>query len=514
MIRNHKIGSLMLAGVLAIGSLAACSSPANNEGSGKSGASHSQPSSGDASNAATKDPYEIVLAMPAVGAVPKDIQAVQDAISKIAQEKINATVKLQVISVGSWEQQMNLMTSSGEKLDLFFTFGQSYIPYAGQGKIIELDALLDKQGQELKKEFDPEYLMSAKVDGKLYGVPSLKDYTTGVPGILMRKDLVEKHKIDVTSIKSIHDLDPVFKTIKDNEPNMAPLGVGLSVPSDKYVWYDKLGDRFGVLPEFDNGRKIVNLFETKEYGDFLYMMHGWFKAGYINKDAATSKNSVQEMVKANKAFSYISSIKVGGVERESRNTGNELVFAPLLPTNYSTTSDVLLGLWTISKNSADPERVMEFMNLMYTDKDMVNLMKWGVEGKHYVKLSDNTIEYPSGVDSKSVGYSNQNFLTPNSFLTYVFKGDSPDVWKRTAEENQQAIKSKALGFNFNSNPVKNEITALNNVVDQYVKGLESGVLDPAQRLPEFIAKLKAAGMDKVIAEKQKQLDAWAAANKK
>lgn len=157
---------------------------------------------------------------------------------------------------------------------------------------------------------------------------------------------------------------------------------------------------------------------------------------------------------------------------------------------------------------------MMFMNLMYTDKDIANLFIYGIEGKHYVKVSDNTIDYPAGIDKKTVGYSWDSWLYANPSIAYLMKSDLQDMWKLTAEANQKAVKSKALGFSFNAELVKNEVTALKNVTDQYVKGLESGTLDPADKLPEFRTKLKAAGIDKVIAEKQKQLDAWAAANKK
>lgn len=53
------------------------------------------------------------------------------------------------------------------------------------------------------------------------------------------------------------------------------------------------------------------------------------------------------------------------------------------------------------------------------------------------------------------------------------------------------------------------MTAVYNIVDQYRRGLESGVLDPDKELPAFLGKLQSAGIDKIIAEKQKQLDEWA-----
>jgi putative aldouronate transport system substrate-binding protein len=51
------------------------------------------------------------------------------------------------------------------------------------------------------------------------------------------------------------------------------------------------------------------------------------------------------------------------------------------------------------------------------------------------------------------------------------------------------------------------------VKDQYKVGLETGTLDPDKYLPEFISKLKASGIEKIIAEKHKQLDEWAKSNK-
>jgi putative aldouronate transport system substrate-binding protein len=508
--RKLKLSALSLVAVMLTGTMTACSS-SENEGEK---ASTATPAASASTISATQDPFEIAMAMPVFGAIPKDMQAVQDEISKITKAKINATVKILPISIGAWAQQVNLMTSSGEKLDLFFEFGQGYGADVAAGKVIALDSVLDKYGQDIKKQFEPEYLNSTKVSGKIYGIPNLKDFTTTQAGVVMRKDLVDKYKIDVASIKKLDDLDAVYKIIKDNEPNLAPLGAGLSAPSDQYIWYDKLGEKFGVLPGFDNGLKVENLYETKAYEDYLKKVNSWFKAGFINKDAATSQVNGTDLMKANKVFSYFVTNKPGTVQDESRTSGKELVFAPVTENSYATTSDVLTGLWTISTNSKNPERTMMFMNLMYSDKDIANLLLWGIEGKHYVKTSDTAIDFPEGIDTKTVGYANQGWLTGNSLIAYIYKTAPADKNKTIVNNNKNAIKSKALGFAFNSEPVKNEITALNNVTDQYRKGLESGTIDPADKLQEFRTKLKAAGIDKVIAEKQKQLDAWAAASKK
>nr|WP_225446570.1 DUF3502 domain-containing protein [Paenibacillus rhizovicinus] len=77
--------------------------------------------------------------------------------------------------------------------------------------------------------------------------------------------------------------------------------------------------------------------------------------------------------------------------------------------------------------------------------------------------------------------------------------------------NEQAVLSKSLGFTFDPTSVQNEIAACNTVLTQYAIGLNSGGLDPDKYVPELNKKLKAAGIDTIIAEKQRQVDAWAPA---
>ena len=43
-------------------------------------------------------------------------------------------------------------------------------------------------------------------------------------------------------------------------------------------------------------------------------------------------------------------------------------------------------------------------------------------------------------------------------------------------------------------------------------GLTAGATDPADRLPELLQRLENAGVNKIIEEKQAQVDAWRAAN--
>lgn len=100
----------------------------------------------------------------------------------------------------------------------------------------------------------------------------------------------------------------------------------------------------------------------------------------------------------------------------------------------------------------------------------------------------------------------------SQFNQFILEGASEDTLKVMKEDNQTAGRSKAFGFTFDSSTVKTQYTAVNNVIDQYLPGLRCGSLDPETELSKFQQSLKDAGIDEIIAEKQKQLDAWSAAN--
>ena len=95
-------------------------------------------------------------------------------------------------------------------------------------------------------------------------------------------------------------------------------------------------------------------------------------------------------------------------------------------------------------------------------------------------------------------------------ITIPWEVDGADIWKQTEEFNNNAKLSKAFGFVWDNSDVLNEITACNNVTAKYKNALDCGSLNPEEAVPKMVQELKDAGIDTIIAEKQAQLDAWAA----
>jgi putative aldouronate transport system substrate-binding protein len=447
--------------------------------------------------------YEIVMTYPAFGDV-SDVQSVQNAISEITSEKIGATVKLVPINGSNYANQINLMLSGSEKLDLAYSsiwFG--FESQISRGQLLPMDKYLTEYGKGILDAVPEEAAEAGKLKGETYGVPSIKAWAL-TPSLVMSKELVEKHGIDTSGLKTWSDAGPVLQVIKDKEPGVAPIVsyTAMETPGNAMLYFDPLGNTSGVLNFEGSDYRIQNMAETSEFAEMTKLMREWYEAGYFNKDVATTQETGSSQMKSGKAFSFIRNIN--DCYTESVAAGVDLVCVPL-ESSYMTRNSVSSNMMSLARNSENPEKAIQFMALLYTDEAVINLFTNGVEGKHYVKKDDGLIAKPEGVTG--TGYDSNQFAVGNNFLSYVWEGNDPDIWANLKELNESAVKSRAMGFSFDINSVKSQVASVTNVMNQYDGGLQTGTSDPAL-LAEYAKKLKEAGIERIIAEKQKQLDEW------
>ncbi len=463
---------------------------------------------------ASEPPVELTMYYMTFTEQPEDFAMVQDELNRLTKEKINATVNLEPLSVGVYAEQANLMLSSGEAFDLLFTsIGQNFQGKVNSGQLLPLDDLLSEYGQGIVDAVGEEYLQAGSVEGEVFGVPTIRDFAADTQ-LCMRADIVEKYDIDITGIEDLADITPILEVVHENEPDMAPLIPNVVGDTILQTWlpYDPLGDYMGVLMDYGQNLDVVNLFETEEYASWVNQVYDWYNAGYILEDIATSTSDKYTLYKNDAAFAFIARGKPGYEEQEERGTGMEMDCVQLR-SGFANTSTVANVMWSVPSSSEHPEKAIQFLNLLYTDEEIFNLLVWGIEGEHYVKVSENVITYPEGLDAGTVGYGQAlGWEFGNQFLEYVQEGYDPTIWEEMREFNENAIKSQAMGFVFDNSNVKNEVAAVTNVMDQYQLGLETGTIDPETELPNFIQALQDAGIDAIIAEKQAQIDAWAEGN--
>lgn len=448
--------------------------------------------------------------------VPKELELVTEAINKILKEKINATIKIEPIIVSEYLQQINLKLNRNENLDIFVTGTLSgifdYLSQASNGQLFPLDNLINNKGKGILSVLGEENLKVSMVGGQVFGLPTIKDMATA-RGINIKKDIVDNYNIDIKNINTMNDVEALMKLMKEKEPDKYFGVTGGTTLVDNFgvvTFGDNLGDGLGVLMNTED-LKVVNYYETPEYESLLKVIRRWYNLGYIWPKIVTTKESDALFMQLNKIYGATSIVNPMSQYLQTRIVGSKIVAVEISPA-IASTSTVTNFMWAIPSYSKKAEKAMEFLNLMYTDKDIINLLSYGIEGKHYEKVPDteNMINFNLNED----GYSlNQEFMFGNEFLSYISTENPSDIWNQIDNYNKTAIKSKALGFMFDATTVKNEYVAVSTVVSEYKLALETGAVDPEIVLPEFIEKLKAAGIDEIVEEKQRQLDKWAKNNK-
>ncbi|ANE46403.1 ABC transporter substrate-binding protein [Paenibacillus swuensis] len=477
-------------------------------------------------------PYEIVMVYP--DNTQNDLSTVQEAMNDYMKEtypEMNVTVKLNPVDWGAWADKTNLMMASGEKFDLLFTANwMGFDQQVNKGALLPLDELLAKHGPDIEA-VEKDYHGAAMRGGKLYGIHTHQELG-GLQGIAFRKDLVEKYKFDLSVFKDgdISKVEPMLETIKKNEPGVTPT-VGVSFALSAYFGtgdMDMIIDPVGLYLKSDNSEdqfKVVSMYDTPRYLELAKLNRKWFKAGYLNQDATTPGLDYWTKIKSGKAFSavgtdveIVADANVGSVAPmpgRSAAIGVELIQVPLNIDGLRT-GKMAATMQAISKTSEDPDRAMMFLNLFFKDKELLTLFNYGVEGKHYV-LKDGQVALPEGQKADTVGFYHDNmWQIGNQMLNYTRVGEDIKKYENYEKFNELTAQkpSAMLGFVFDSEPVKNELVAIANVRKTFDPGLLSGQLEPETQLPKLQDKLKAAGIDKVVAEAQKQLDAWRAANGK
>ncbi|MBR6004551.1 MAG: DUF3502 domain-containing protein [Lachnospiraceae bacterium] len=173
----------------------------------------------------------------------------------------------------------------------------------------------------------------------------------------------------------------------------------------------------------------------------------------------------------------------------------------------------------ISHSCKDPVSAAKFINLLYTDEFVWKTLIYGAEGQDYEWNEDHTkAHYPDGLDFNSIPYNclYSCGMIGNGFQSIEFEGNSAN----SGSDNEYGMKLMGMawcpplyGLTPSTANVMNEITAVSNVVEQYSDVLMYGDVDPDVEYPKFIAALKDAGIDKIVADYQQQADEWVKANK-
>lgn len=457
------------------------------------------------------------------GDICPGFQDVEDKLNEMLEKDIGVHVTLEPVLRSDLQNQTTMLVSSGEQVDLAVQVGTGVAPYVSNGLLLPLDDYIDEYGAAIKEECK-EQLLSGYYQGKLYGIPVA--YINGESyGYLARKDILDKYKITIDEDKlyTMEEMEEIFATVKAGEGDKFYMQIpDASYPflAGAYCEFDKLGSSpaSGVLMlnrDFSD-LTVVNLYATEEYREYAEMTYDWAQKGYISSDASTNTESRSNMFAAGNYLGYFTWTTPNNVYSVESSTGWDMVainiIAPYVVKSAATVS------WQVPITSVNPAKAVETLNYIYEHPEVAKLLQYGIEGVSYEVVAENESD-------QQIRYLADDVST----LPYVMKAGVygnrlkwPAVEPMPIDLNQElrdwdaaipdSRKSAAMGYIFDMEAVSAEYSAVSTVIEQYSFSLDCGAMKPDDTLPEFLEALEAAGIDKIIAENQRQLEEWAAVN--
>lgn len=516
MYKTKKALSLALGLALCLSLLAGCGGSDNAASTDSSAAASTAQTTASSSVAeATKTALEHVeLNWYIIGKPQKDTELVEDAVEKYLKDTLNCRINLNYFDWGAYEQKMNVMIATGDKFDLCFTanWQLNFIQNAGKGAWADLTNLLDEYAPNVKQKY-AQYLDACKVKGKLYGIPYNMSGFGAQGAVYIRQDMIDKYKLDINTLKKYEDLEPFFDQIVANEKGMTPLcfagGTGLF-----NYWFDQpdmsipsLGVKFD-----DQSCTVVNTDNDPLSVKDRELLRKWNQKGYIRKDAVSIKDVHAEM-KTKKYVANIGGYVPGWLENYENNWGLDCVAVPLGSKPLLNTTSITQSCVAVSSTSPNPERAVMLLEQVNTDPKLLNLLGFGIEGKHYQIVDDSDpvikiFKQPDGVTTETNGYkTNMEWMFGDPWMLFSDVPNRKELVEAQKKATENCIVSPINGFTFDNSPVKTQVAQLTAVYNEYKNAWGSGNMDLA-KFPTYQDRLNKAGLEDVRKEMQKQIDEW------
>lgn len=505
------IAAIMLFSVI----LAACSSSNGNTPDNGAAANAPEKASGE------KQEDEVMLKFYFGGDKKAATDEVWSKVSEYVKAKgLNVKFDINFIPFGDFKEKMLVMAASGDNWDMNFDGDWlSYKQMAAKGSYMALNDLLPKYAPNLYKKYEEQgTLGAATVNGSIVGLPwTMKMNERKFTG--WRSDLVDKAGLDIPagSIKTIEDVDRLLRELKKAYPNerisrTSPLS--LIMIRDEWVDLNFHGLGFYLS---DDKVTVQAVEQQPFYLEAAKLAKVWYDDNLINRDAMIDKSDEAAEWRNGKKLFTVTSHEWVSANPGFSDPSFKMESAELYPDKRFINRTALANVVAINRNSKNPERVLRFLDMMETDKTLYDLVQYGIEGKTYV-LNGETAEYPEGMETTTSNYMEWGgqwaFWKPQFMRPTTTYG--PDFWVKEAEfaSKPNNINSPIDGLFIAEDNMKNEIAKRDTASDELNRPIEFGVVkDVEKAVADYIETQKKNDLDVIIAETQKQIDAFLAAKK-
>lgn len=518
-----KIASILVSLAMLSGVLAGC----GDSGSTSSGAAGGETSqAGGVSEkaeapAAGGEPVKLLIMTGADQPEQPDGPAVWAEITaRLQADGLNISPEVRSYAWGDYKEQVNRMAAAGEHFDIYLNFQGDLPGDVARKQCIELGDLIAQYGPNLTKMLPEDLFKDVSINGKIYGIPANYPFV-GDGACMIRKDLREKYNLP--EVKTLEDFELYLDAITKNENMSGLVGRGVVIGAN-------LGRAFGE-PTFGVGSdmatfatidptvkpyKVESAFETEATRKKIAWNRKAYTNGWIPKDILTISDPNTLMV-SGKAGAYdldMWTINTLGPTLRQNIEGAEFESFSMMDFSQE---QVRLGkdnnFASISSTSEHPAESIQFLDWIRADKANYDLIMLGKEGAHWEAVGEDSYRLPEGVDPAQRSYNPSPWWFRTMQYDRVMENSEPgflSIYNQCI--NVKYTTPDILNFTFDSEPVKTEWAQISTAYAEVWRPIEQGIEASDEAYQSAIDQFNQMGLQTILDEVQKQLDAWAAAN--
>lgn len=440
------------------------------------------------------------------GNVPLDAKEVIAAANEVSREKIGVEAELEFQST----EKINLMMASGEYYDMVFTnsWVNIFDKNASAGLYYDITETVREETPALYDSIG-DYWDCAKINGRIYGIPVLKDM--GSENMFrLNADYFEGEKgMKIPERMAFEDIEPYLSAYKEDHPSSYPLAMDKSGLPGFTNFLERIVDNVIVIPYDQEKPEAIAFWDNEELMDRYRLLHKWYKEGYIQPDAATIDSTNTDRTIP---------VRIGVAWKGYQGYSNPADWGFNVKTSIydgpyiSRTSEQ--GAMFAVCEACDEEHMkacLKYMELLGTDRKFRDILGYGIEGKHFEYLPNGTVfRLKAGQDRYNTRLYQTGSVVNASVesASKTFLAD-PDQWKKVFEEYEtDGIYSRTNGFSYDPARKEDIITAVLAIYNDYAAELRTGTSDPDTVIPKMKKRMEAAGIDELLSDINTELDNW------
>ncbi len=446
------------------------------------------------------------------GDEPAGQQEVNEAISqKCKEDGLDFTFEYTFVPWDNYWNKQGMAVAADEEYDITWDHISNYAGHVSKKLLTPMDDALNKYGKDILSS-TPQYSWKEMTyNNSIYAIPRVVPTAT-TRAFIIRGDLREKYGLP--EIKTPEDYIKYCEAIQKNEPGMVPT---ISSPMRYKYTTDKLWLFFGLwecAPVYldVNDWKFKSFYETDD-----------FKKLVDDNVALQAKGLLpNQNLNIDDAFGSFFGGKIGSMEAtllrlseqvdafKAQQPNGKMEFVQIYPDQPKYIISACDNLLAVLATSKKVNESVAFINWTRKSQENYDLFSYGIKDVNY-KLDGNSVITADIPQEHS--YPAINWAWTDLRFHRFSKECTPEYLDMVKNWDKDAVQIPALGISWNMDLIKAEMTQLNAVFLEYNNVVKNGYMEYDKFAPQLIQKCKDAGLDKVISELQKQLDAYLANNK-